>query len=201
MPIQLLNGLITSKTRIRVLMRLFLNPERQAYLRELAGEFSISPSQVKEELRQLSGAGLLEHKKEGRQIHYRANTGHPLFPELQSMVRKALGMDQILESIIDRLGDLELAFLLDDYAEGKDTGIVDLGLVGNIDQENLVDLVKKTEKYISRKIRTLVLTHAEYQEMQSVLEQRPVLILWTSGSVAKKKKSKARKTRRQGSKK
>ena len=176
----LLSGLITSRTRIRILMRLFLNPERQAYLRELAQEFSISSSQVSEELQQLSGAGLLTRERNGRQINYRANTGHALFPELQSMVRKALGMDRILDSIVERLGNLERAYLLDDYAAGRDTGLIDLLLVGDIDRTNLEDLVRKTEKYIRRKIRTLVLTTEEYEQLGSILESRPHLLLWTA---------------------
>jgi len=159
-------------------MRLFLNPKRQAYLRELADEFSASPSQVREELRQLNDAGFLESYKNGRQIQYQANQKHPLFNELQSMVQKALGMDQILDSILDRLGNLEEAYLIDDYAEGKDTGIIDLVLVGNIDQNNLNDLVHKTERYIDRKIRTLVLTTDEWQKMFSELKKRPLLKLW-----------------------
>ena len=177
-------GLITSKTRIRILMRLFLNPEGNAYLRELAEEFAVSPSQVKDELSQLSQAGLLESERQGRQIHYRANTGHPLFPELHSMVRKALGMDRIIDSVIQRLGRLEFAFLLDDYAEGKDTGIIDLGLVGDIDQANLADLVRKTERYIGRKIRTLVLTRDEYERLRGVLGKRPLLPLWANPEFA-----------------
>ena len=173
------DGIITSKTRISILMRLFLNPDQQAYLRELSGEFSASPSVIKEELKNLSNVGLLSQKKNGRQILYRANTGHPLFPELHSMVRKALGMDRILDSIVQRLGDLRMAFLLDDYAQGKDSGIIDLVLVGNIDMDNLNDLVKKTENYIHRKIRTMVLTEDEYHEMKHVLKNRPRLDLWT----------------------
>jgi len=182
----LFSGLITSKTRIRILMRLFLNPEGNAYLRELAEEFAVSPSQVKEELSQLSGAGLLESEKQGRQIHYRANTRHPLFPELHSMVHKALGMDRIIDSVIERLGRLEFAFLLDDYAEGKDTGIIDLGLVGDIDPTNLVDLVGKTERYIGRKIRTLVLSTEEYARIYPILKKRPLLPLWVSGEATKR---------------
>ena len=161
-------------------MRLFLNPKRHAYLRELAGEFNMSPSLVREELRQLNDAGFLASQKNGRQIHYKANQGHPLFHELHSMVQKALGMDRILDSIIERLGNLEEAYLIDDYAEGKDSGIIDLVLIGNIDQENLVDLVRKTERYIDRKIRTLVLTLEEWQRMFSDLKKRPLLKLWQS---------------------
>ena len=174
----LLSSLITSKTRINILMRLFLNPNQQAYLRELADEFTVSTSQVSEELQQLSQAGLLKSSKAGRQINYHADTQHPLFPELHSMVKKALGMDQILESIIERLGNLELAFLIDDYAQGKDSGLIDLVLVGEIDKTNLDDLVKKTEKYITRKIRTLCLKTDEYTSLKDKLSKRPQLILW-----------------------
>jgi len=161
-------------------MRLFHNPKQYAYLRELSDEFGLAPSQVREELRQLNSAGLLYNKKNGRQILYSANTDHPLFPELHSMVRKAFGMDRILESIVGRLGDLEKVYLIDDYAEGKDTGLIDLLFVGQIDQENLTDLVAKTERYIGRKIRTLVLTSEEYQDTQRFLKKRPQLLLWES---------------------
>ena len=171
-------GLITSKMRIRILMRLFQNPGQQAYLRELAAEFGASTSQVREELQHLSAAGLLNGERAGRQTFYRANETHPLFPELNSMVRKALGMDRILDSILERLGNLELALVLDDYAMGRDSGLIDLVLVGAIDQENLSDLVRKTEGYIGRKIRVLSLTRAEFARLRPELMRRPRILLW-----------------------
>lgn len=175
----LFSGLITSKTRVKILMRLFLNPQRQAYLRELAEEFHASPSHIKDELSQLSKAELLKSKKKGRQLLFSANQNHPVFHELHSMVKKSLGMDRILDSIITRLGNLETALVIDDYAEGKDTGIIDLVLIGDIDHENLRDLTVKTERYIDRKIRTLVLLKEEYEKLSSQLEQKPHFILWT----------------------
>jgi DNA-binding transcriptional ArsR family regulator len=174
------SGLITSKTRVRILMGLFMNPERRAYLRELASELAASPGQVKGELENLAEAGLLASERQGRQLYFRANTQHPLFPELHSMVRKALGMDRILDSIVERLGDLDAAFVLDDYAEGKDSGIIDLLLVGNPDERNLADLVRKTERYVERKIRTLVLTRDEYDRLKARLAARPQLPLWAA---------------------
>lgn len=172
------SGLITSKMRIRILMRLFLNPERDAYLRELADEFNASPSHIKEELSHLTETGLLIRKKEGRQVLFSANHCHPIFNELHSMVKKALGMDRILDSIVQRLGNLEKAFLVDDYAEGKDSGIIDLVLIGNIDKENLLDLAEKTERYIDRKIRTLTLSREEYIDNPSLFKNRPQFLLW-----------------------
>jgi hypothetical protein len=175
---KIFSGLITSKMRIRILMRLFLNPERNAFLRELTDEFEASPSHIKDELDQMLKVGLLTSKKKGRHVFFSANQEHPVFGELHSMVKKALGMDRILESMLKRLGNLEKALLIDDYAEGKDTGIIDLVLIGDLDQNNLQDLTKKTEKYIDRKIRTLTLTADEFKRLAPNLDQRPQFILW-----------------------
>jgi len=171
-------GLIASKTRIKLLVRFFFNPMTRAYLRELAKEFNVSTNSVREELNQLTKTKLLKTEKNGRQVYYQANQEHPLFPELKSMVGKVLGLDQVIESIVTRLGDLEQAYLLGDYAEGKDTGIIDLLLVGNIDQYHLNDLSRKTERYIKRKIRSLVLTREEFQEMLPNLEEKSRLLIW-----------------------
>ncbi len=177
----LFGGLITSKTRVQILMRLFLNPLRKAYLRELANEFNTSPSLVKQELNALEASGWLESERSGRQIFFRANDQHPLFPELRSMVHKALGMDRIVDSIITRLGSLQAAWLIDDYAEGKDSGIIDLLLYGEIDAEKLADVVTKTERYIHRKIRTLVIPESQFSDVEILLSKRSHLLLWEAG--------------------
>ncbi len=174
----LFNGLIASKTRIKLLVRLFFNPESRSYLRELAKEFKVSTNSVREELNQLTETRFLTSKKDGRQVYYMANRRHPLFPELRSMVNKVMGLDQVIDGIVNRLGDLELAFLIDDYAEGKDTGIVDLLLIGKINEYHLNDLSRKTERYIKRKIRSLVLTRDEYEDLRPRLEKRPSLLIW-----------------------
>ena len=174
----LFSGLISSKTRIKLLIRLFFNPKTKSYLRELAKEFNASTNSVREELNQLTNTGLLKSKKSGRQVFYAANQKHPLFPELKSMVSKVMGIDQVIDSIVNRLGDLEQAYLIDDYAEGKDTGIIDLMLVGNIDQYHLNDLSRKTERYIKRKIRSLVLSRNEFDDLVPKLEKRPRILIW-----------------------
>jgi predicted transcriptional regulator len=174
----LFTGLISSKTRIKLLVRFFFNPNTRSYLRELAKEFNVSTNSVREELNQLTKTRLLTSQKSGRQVIYKANPKHPLFPELKSMVSKVMGIDQVVDGIVTRLGDLESAYLLDDYAEGKDTGIIDLLLVGDIDQYHLNDLSRKTERYIKRKIRSLVLSRDEYKEFEPKLNASPHLLIW-----------------------
>ena len=176
----LFSGLIGSKIKIKLLMRLFFNPNSKSYLRGLAREFEVSTNSVREELNQLMKTQLLKSERKGRQVYYMANQEHPLYPELKSMVGKVLGVDKMVDSIIKRLGDVEKAYLIDDYAEGKDSGIVDLLLVGNIDEYHLNDLTRKTERYIQRKIRTMVLTSREHEDFSPQLEKRPSVLVWDS---------------------
>jgi len=174
----LLSGIIASKTRIKLLMRFFFNPGTRAYLRELAKEFDVSTNAVREELNQLTKTNLLKSERSGRNVYYQANTDHALFPELKSMVSKVMGIDQVIDGIVNRLGELERVYLIDNYAEGKDTGIIDILLVGDIDQYHLNDLSRKTERYIKRKIRSLVLTREEFGDFLEELENRPHLLIW-----------------------
>ena len=171
-------GLISSKTRIKLLIRFFFNPKTRSYLRELAKEFDLSTNAVREELNQLTETKLLKSQKNGRQVYYMANQEHPLFPELKSMVGKVMGMDQVIDGIVNRLGDLERAYLIGDYAEGKDTGIIDLLLIGSIDQYHLNDLTRKTERYINRKIRVLALSTEEYGKLMPELDKGSKILIW-----------------------
>jgi DNA-binding transcriptional ArsR family regulator len=175
----LLSGLISSKTRVKLLMRFFLNPQTRSYLRELAKEFDVSTNAVREELNQLTNTHLLKAEKNGRQVYYSANSEHALFPELRSMVSKVMGVDQVIDGVLTRLGDLKYAYLIDDYAQGKDSGVIDLLLVGNLNHHHLYDLITKTEKYINRKIRSLLLSEDEFNHFSRKLNSKPHLLVWS----------------------
>jgi len=173
-----LESLITSRTRIKILLKFFSNKHAKAYLRSLANEFGESTNSVRLELNNLSKAGFLTSKENGRTIEYRANVKHPLYPELNSLVHKYLGLDKIVENVIKKLGKLYLAFITGDYAKGKDSGIIDLVLVGELDHDHLQKLVEKAEKLIKRKVRTLVLSLKEYEKLKGTLEPDQALWLW-----------------------
>lgn len=173
-----LSGVIPSRTRVQILVRLLLNPGIRAHLRGLATEFGVSPNGVRTELNNLGKHKVLISERDGRNVFYHANTKHPLFPELSSMVRKITGIDELVKSVVDRLGNLDAAYLIGDYARGADTGIIDVVLVGDIDRVQLDDFVAKTEAYIDRKIRSLVLTQEEFERLQGTKCFKPMLKLW-----------------------
>lgn len=182
----MLDSLITSKTRIKLLLKFFFNPETKGYLRGLAEEFGESTNAVRVELNRLTEAGLLEVKEEGRTKLYQANKKHSLFQDLQNIVRKYIGIDQLIDQIIHKLGNVELALITGDYARGIDSGIIDLVIVGEVDQTYLHGLVEKAEKLIDRKIRTLVLTDEEFRKLEKKIENDKAFIVW-DGRIDKRK--------------
>ena len=176
----MLDSLITSKTRVKMLLKFFSNSSASAYLREMAKEFGESTNSIRVELNNLSKAGYLVTKEKGRSIYYSANVEHPLYNELKTLVHKYLGIDKIIHNIINNLGKLQMAFITGDYAEGRDSGIIDLIVVGDIDQDYFNLCVNKVEKLINRKVRTLVLTEGEFEKNKSNLHADKALWLWKS---------------------
>lgn len=164
----MLDSLITSKTRIRLLVKFFSNPDTRAYLREIAEEFGESTNSVRVELNRLAEAKLLNSAPEGRTIKYTANTEHPLFGNLTEIVNKYLGLDEIALNVVEQLGNVERALITGDYARGLDSGIIDLVVVGEeIDRQLLDKLSGKAEGIIQRKIRSLVLNGEEFEELKN----------------------------------
>ena len=174
----MLNTLITSKTRVKLLMKFFLNPGTRAYLRGLATEFGESTNSIRVELNRLTDANLLSSENSGRTIEYRANVNHSLFNEIHSLVEKYMGIDQIIDKLVKRLGNVEAAYLIGDYAQGIDSGLVDIVLVGDINKTELDRISEKRSKEISRKIRSLVLTKLELKQLWSQLKMDQALLIW-----------------------
>ena len=153
----MLESLITSKTRIKLLLKFFLNINNQSYLRSLEHEFNESTNGIRQELNRFESAGLLLAESEGNKKLYRANVLHPLFKDINSIIRKFIGVEELLESVIDRLGNVQQVYLEGKIAQGLESDIIDIVIIGNeIDRNYLSVLVEKAEPLIKRKIRYLV---------------------------------------------
>ncbi|WP_147818804.1 winged helix-turn-helix domain-containing protein [Salidesulfovibrio onnuriiensis] len=169
----MLTELFTSKTRIKLLLKLFLNPEVSCYLRELSSEFQVSPNAIKGELDSLSEAGYLEREQNGRSVYFRANRKHPFFPEISSIVRKSLGIDRLIDDVMASLGKVDSVYILDDYAQGKDSGIIDVLVVGDVDRQQLDNLRKITEGKIDRVVRVVDVTAEAFEGKRELFLNRP----------------------------
>ena len=174
----MLNTLITSQTKIKLLLKFFLNPDTSAYLRQLASEFGESTNSIRVELNKLSEAKILNSQFEGRNRIFRANINHPLFNDIRSIVLKSTGIDKVISNIIQKLGNIQIAFVRGDYAVGTDSGLIDVVIVGvHINNAELTRVVNKTEKLIDRKISILVLDPEEFKKLELNFHNEPMLRL------------------------
>ncbi len=150
----MLNTLVTSKTRVRLLVKFFVNVANNGHLRGLADEFNESTNAIRKELNNLSEAGYLNKVNVQNKINYKANTNHPLFNTLQKIVFQHLGLDSIVEMILDRMGVVDKIFLIGDYARGIDTGVIEVIVVGpKLNEDYLSQLAIKIEKEIKREVK------------------------------------------------
>jgi len=172
----MIESLITSKTRIKLLLKFFFNSQTKSYLRGLEKEFGESSNSIRIELNRFEEAGMLNSEHIGNRKYFHANTNHPLYNDINNIVKKFIGIDKIVERITSQIGDLEAAYVTGDFARGHDSGIIDLVLVGkNLDEDYIATLVSKALKLIDRKIRYIVL---DEKQMKVLFENQPALLIW-----------------------
>ena len=167
----MLESLITSKTRLRLLIKFFFNIANKGYLNGLANEFGESTNSIRKELNNLTSAGYLEKHHENNKVIYKANVYHPLFKIIQKIVKKHLGIEEILETVLKRIGDVKKVMILGDYAEGIDSGHIEILIIGdNVNKKYLVEITPKIEKKINRKVSFFVSNKNLKQKTLTIFE-------------------------------
>jgi len=174
----MIESLITSKTRIKLLLKFFLNSQTKSYLRSLETEFGESTNSIRVELNRMENAGLLDSAIEGNKKMFFANIKHPLFNDINNIIKKFIGIDRITDQITSQIGNLKEAYITGDFAIGKDSEIIDMTLIGDqLDHPFIEKLVEKVEGYIHRRIKYIILTK---EEMVQFYGNKPVLLIWKS---------------------
>lgn len=149
----MLNKIITSKTRLRLLIKFFISQANKGYLNGLAAEMGESTNSIRKELNHLHSAGYLSKIKKDNKVEYQVNSKHPLYETLRKVVLKHLGLEDIVEAVLEKMGSISQILLVGDYAEGKDSGNIEIFLIGNdLDMNYINQLEPKIEKIIDRKV-------------------------------------------------
>lgn len=155
----MLETLITSKTRVRLLVKFFINAANNGHLRGLADEMHESTNAIRKELNNLSEAGYLEKETVQNRINYKANKNHPLFAMLQKIVFQHIGLDAVVDMILERMGGVRQIVLVGDYAKGIDSGTIEVVLTGaDLNTEYITQLAPKIEEVIGRKVQFMLST-------------------------------------------
>ena len=173
----MLDTLITNKTRVKLLLRFFLNPEATSYLRGLEEEFGESTNAIRIELNRFEAAGLLVSWEDKNKKMFSANQQHPLFTDIRSILRKHTGIDTIISKVINNLGNIESAYLNGLMAIGTGNSSLELFIFGDpIDQDYLLTLTDKATTLIKRSIHCTTLPGKD--EKNFLKTNRDALLVW-----------------------
>ena len=149
----MLNKIITSKTRLRLLVKFFVSQANKGHLNLLATEMGESTNSIRKELNHLYGAGYLRKVKIDNKVEYKANVKHPLFEVMQKVVFKHLGLEDLVEKVLERMGDIDQIILVGDYAKGNDSGLIEVFLIGQgLNMDYISQLEYKIEDLVGRKV-------------------------------------------------
>ena len=175
----MLDSLVTSQTRIKLLRKFFLNSSTKAHLRGLESEFGESSNAIRIELNRFENAGLLNSLRDGNKKVYQANEKHPLYNDIHSIILKETGIDRVIENIIHRLGNLVCVYLTGDFARGRNSPVIELILIGeSLDREYLARKVAQAEEMVGRKISYVVLEPHEAEGHLANFGPGDLLPLW-----------------------
>lgn len=158
----MLESLITSKTRVKLLVKFFINSQTKAYLRGLEEEFGESTNAIRVELNRFEQAGLIESETIGNRKYFKANTQHAFFTDIHQLLLKYVGIDTLIDKVIAKVGHLESAYITGDFACSMQSKVIDVLLVGTkLDQNYINQLIEKAEKLVSFKVRYLTVAPNE----------------------------------------
>ena len=180
--------LFPNQYRRKVLGLLLMRPEQQIHLRELARVIGAAPGTLKKELDALCGVGLLRAERVGNQVRFCANTAHPVFPELQALIRKTIGLaDALRLSLAPLAGRIDAAFVFGSMASGTESAgsDIDLMVVGDAGFAEVVDATYEAQAALGREINPKVMSASEWQAkkaernafLQDVLNKPRIMLI------------------------
>ena len=180
--------LFPNQYRRKVLGLLLMRPEQQIHLRELARVIGAAPGTLKKELDALCEAGLLRAERVGNQVRFCANTAHPVFPELQALIRKTIGLaDALRLSLAPLAGRIDAAFVFGSRASGTESAgsDIDLMVVGDAGFAEIVDVTYAAQATLGREINPKVMSASEWQTkkaernafLQDVLNKPRIMLI------------------------
>ena len=168
--LDLLGPLITSKTRLKLLLRFFLNQNLSGYLQGLSKELEENTNSIRVELNRLEEAEMLISTLEGRRKLYRVNALHPLASDITSIVRKVAGIDTVIDRVVENLPELKQVWICGDLARGVPSGSIDCILIGEeLDAEYIAGLSAKVHKLVGKKVNAQVMTEIKVEMASACL--------------------------------
>lgn len=155
------------KTRLSILVLLFMNEEKSFYLREIIEILNMGSGTVQRELDNLVGAHIITKSPSGNQVHYQANPHSSVFHELKSIIVKTAGVTDLVREALSKLaGKIDFAFIYGSFAAGdfSEKSDIDILIVGRLTFKDAVVALAEPQEKIGREINPTVYSRKTYHK-------------------------------------
>lgn len=162
--------LFPNQYRRKVLGLLIMKPGQWIHLRELARMTGAVPGTLKKEVDALCDVGLLQSQRIGNQTQFSANTAHPVFPELQALIKKTIGLADALKASLLPLADkISAAFVFGSMAGSNENANsdIDVMIIGDVTFSQTINALYDTQIALGREINPKVMSPGEWLDKKS----------------------------------
>jgi predicted nucleotidyltransferase len=188
--------LLSSKIRAEIFRNLFgIAPNTALYMREIERQTGFAIGTVQTELRKLQRLDIISKVKDGNRVYYRANTTHPLYPNIRELVLKTSGLADVIKNAISNEKGIKVAFVFGSFArqEEKANSDVDLMIISDIGLRKLTGLLIDVAGKIGREINPHIFSEKEFIKrkkgqdhfLSQVLESPKIFIIGTENDLTK----------------
>ncbi len=153
-----------SKIRQRIILLFIYNQSNEFYLSEIAKRINASPGTTQRELEKLLRNDFLLFKKKANLSFYMLNKRYALLEEVESIVKKTIGVEVELGNRLAQVGDIDFAFLYGSFVKGgiKSDSDIDLFIIGKVDEDLIFKIVEEMESIIGKEINYHLSSKEDY---------------------------------------
>jgi len=162
----MLERLFTSKSRVKLLELLLLNPTEEFHLREISRRIQVSAPYVKREMTNLISLGLVLKRSQGNLTLFKFNKGSPIAEELKRIFLKTESFGRFIRDRIREIGEIRFALIYGSFAKGEEaeTSDIDLLIVGDVNERRMLDITQKIEERVGREVNYIAWTENEFEK-------------------------------------
>jgi len=162
----LLEDLIISKVRVKMLELFLTNPGKIFHVREIVRRLDEEINAVRRELLHMEKASMVTKEQRANRLYYGFRKDYPLYFELLELVAKTTGLGKDILKNRAKLGKIKFAMMSGRFMRGLSrvgTTDVDLLIVGSVVLPELGQIVKSEEMRRDRELNYTVMTEEEYE--------------------------------------
>ena len=161
----MLERLMTSKARVKMVELFLFYAEKQFYLREIARLANLNTKAVRRELENLLSLNLIKMYRKGSLTFYEINKQSPLYEPLKVIFMRTESLGAHLNRAMKNK-KLKYALIYGSFASGKETEKSDLDLlvIGNVKQADIIDVISDFERKTLREINYILWSESEFEK-------------------------------------